>query len=201
MPPTRSCVIGRATDRTRHRSVAPLIGRATGRSGRAPPHKPRLRTTPASRGASRRFRSHPTDRPRPQKKRLSPSPKDGLRERRLMRRRERRGPENQRGSLANGPAGLLNALAPFFGPVTRGALALGAASPAGSGAAAAGLAGAAGALSAGTTLVAFGGVFPTSVGPPGCGVEGTTGAAGGAFVSEQPEAMTTAATASVSQQE
>ena len=118
-----------------------------------------------------------------------------------MRRRKKLGPENQRGSVANGAVGLLGALAPFFGAFTRGALALGAASPAGSGAAAAGLAAAAGALSAGTTLVAFGGVFTPSVGPPGCGVEGTTGATGGAFVSEQPEAMTTAATASVSQQE
>ena len=119
-----------------------------------------------------------------------------------MRRWERRGPENQMGS-ANGTVGLTGALVPFFGTFTRGAFALGAASPAAcSGATAAGLAAAgAEALSVGTTLVAFGGVFTPSIGPPGCGVEGTTGGAGGAFVSEQPEAMTTAATASVSQQE
>ena len=117
-----------------------------------------------------------------------------------MRRRERRGPENQRGS-ANGTVGLTGVLVPFFGPVTRGALALGAASPAAcSGATAAGLA-AAGALSVGTTLVAFGGVFTPSIGPPGGEIEGAGTAAGGAFVSEHPEAMTTAATASVSQQE
>ncbi|MEN9667984.1 MAG: hypothetical protein RLZZ326_4347 [Planctomycetota bacterium] len=119
-----------------------------------------------------------------------------------MRRRKKLGPENQRGSFANGPVGLLGALAPFFGPVTRGAFALGAASPAGSGAAAAGLAAAgAEALSVGTTLVAFGGVFTPSVVPPGGDIEGAGTAAGGSFVSEQPEAITTAATASVSQQE